>query len=326
MKRIKATAIFCAAALSLFLMNGCTSSSTETQQIIIPAGASFRAATDSLVNAGVINNDLLFRIYARLKGQDRGIKPGVYLIPPRSHWGAVIDLISDATNSIKRLTIPEGYTLREISPLLASHLEVHPDSVEAALNAPDIISKVDSSLGSLEGYLFPDTYIFPPGTSARDAVSQMTRRFILDWKPEYNARAAALGLSRHEVMTVASIVEKEARVAAERPVIAAVYLNRLRIGMPLQADPTVQYARGSHTNRVLYEDLRIDSKYNTYLYPGLPPGPIASPGSASIAATLAPADVPYLFFVARADGSHIFTNTFAEHTAAIRSVRSNRPE
>ena len=149
----------------------------------------------------------------------------------------------------------------------------------------------------------------------------MVRQFESRWRPQWTARLDSLGLTRHELVTLASIVEKEARVADERPIIAAVYCNRLRIGMPLQADPTVQYTLPSHVDRVLYAHLETASPYNTYRNAGLPPGPIASPGTASLEAALYPAAVPYLYFVARPDGRHEFRTTFAEHTRAREQVR-----
>ena len=169
---------------------------------------------------------------------------------------------------------------------------------------------------TLEGYLFPDTYIFPEGTTARAAVDAMVRRFEQVWKPEWTARLDTIHMSRNDVMSLAAIVEKEARRPEERPVIAAVYLNRLRSGMLLQADPTVQYALGRHVTRVYYKDLETDSLYNTYLHKGLPPGPIASPGKASIEAALYPANVPYEYFVAFPDGHHEFRRDLAEHEIA----------
>jgi UPF0755 protein len=145
------------------------------------------------------------------------------------------------------------------------------------------------------------------------------------WKPEWDERLQALAMSRHDVITLASIIEKEARLAEERPVISAVYHNRLKIGMLLQADPTVQYALGKHVDRVLYKDLEVDSRYNTYKHKGLPPGPIASPGEAAIEAALFPANVPYLYFVAHPDGHHEFRRTFTEHTAARAQIRRENP-
>jgi UPF0755 protein len=152
----------------------------------------------------------------------------------------------------------------------------------------------------------------------------MVKRFEREWKPQFDTEATELGHSRHEIVTMASIVEKEARLPEERPVIAAVYYNRLKDGMPLQADPTVQYALGRHTERVLYRDLTVESPYNTYLHAGLPPGPIASPGGASLRAALAPAHVPFLYFVAAPDGHHEFRATMAEHEKAKKEVRAKR--
>jgi UPF0755 protein len=149
----------------------------------------------------------------------------------------------------------------------------------------------------------------------------MTQRFERAWKPEYSVQLAALGISRHAAVTMASIIEKEAKLPEERAVMAAVYFNRLRQGMPLQADPTVQYALGHHVERVLYKDLTIESPYNTYLHPGLPPGPIASPGGASLLAAINPAKVPYLYFVAAPDGHHEFHTTLAEHNQAKLLLR-----
>jgi UPF0755 protein len=184
-----------------------------------------------------------------------------------------------------------------------------------------MLHRVNSPGPTLEGYLFPDTYAFPDGTRPRDAVLEMVKRFEREWKPEWTARLDSVSLNRHQLVTLASIVEREAKVPAERPVIAAVYLNRLREKMLLQADPTVQYARGKHTPRLLHKDLEIDSPYNTYKYPGLPPGPIASPGAASLVASLYPANVPFLYFVAAPDGHHEFRKTLAEHEIAVRQMR-----
>jgi UPF0755 protein len=233
--------------------------------------------------------------------------------------------MNGGTGIINRVTIPEGYDIVQITPLLTRALGVPADSVNAAVRDSTLRARVSDPAETLEGYLFPDTYILAPGSSAREAIGEMVRRFEREWKPEYDAQAAALGYSRHQIVTMASIVEKEARLPEERPVIAAVYYNRLRTGMPLQADPTVQYALGHHVGRVLYKDLEVDSPYNTYQHPGLPPGPIASPGGASLRAALAPAKVPYLYFVAAPDGHHEFRTTMAEHAKAIHAIRSAAP-
>ena len=219
------------------------------------------------------------------------------------------------------ITIPEGWSLRQIVPQLARVLEVPVDSVQAAVRDTALLHALDVPTPTLEGYLFPDTYIFPEGTTARKAVRVMVARFQSVWQPEWTQRLQQQAMSRNDVMSLAAIVEKEARRSDERPVIAAVYLNRLKTGMRLQADPTVQYAIGEHVSRVLYQHLAIDSPYNTYRYAGLPPGPIASPGRPSIVAALYPASVPYKFFVAFPGGHHEFTTSFARHSAAVKRAR-----
>jgi UPF0755 protein len=223
----------------------------------------------------------------------------------------------------RAITIPEGWALKEIVPALAGTIGAAPESVLAAVRDTALRRELNIPTPDLEGYLFPDTYRFAYGTPPREAVSQMVRRFTALWNPAWDEQLQRLAMSRHDIVTLASIVEKEARLAEERPVISAVYHNRLRDGMMLQADPTVQYARGAHTSRVLYKDLEVQSPYNTYRVKGLPPGPIASPGRASIEAALFPAKVPYKFFVAHPDGHHEFRETFREHTEARREIRAD---
>jgi UPF0755 protein len=278
-------------------------------------------ATDSLHKSGLVGSSMFFKLYARLKHTDRNIKPGTYLIKRGTPWNEILTALHGGHGLVNTITIPEGFTLAQIVPLLAQTLSVPVDSVKAAVADTAMINRLGVSATNLEGYLFPDTYAFPDGTRARDAVLEMVKRFEREWKPEWNQRLAQLGLNRHQAVTLASIVEREAKIPAERPVIAAVYLNRLGKNMLLQADPTVQYARRQHTARVLLKDLEIDSPYNTYKYPGLPPGPIASPGGPSLVAALYPANVPFLYFVAAPDGHHEFRKTLEEHEQAVRSVR-----
>jgi UPF0755 protein len=293
-------------------------------RVIIPKGASLRVAADSLAAHEVIGSTRLFRLFARVTGAETAIKPGTYQFAAGAGYRDVLDALVTGRGLMATVIIPEGFDVRDIAPVLAKALRVPEDSVRAAVTDTAWQRALDVPVPSLEGYLFPATYTFPEGTSARDAVNAMVERFLDVWKPEWDARLKAMSISRHDAITMASIVEKEARKAEERPLISAVYWNRVKKRMLLQADPTVQYALPQHVERVLYKDLEVESKYNTYKYPGLPPGPIASPGEASIAAALAPADVPYLFFVARADGSHEFTETFGQHTRAIADIKAAR--
>ena len=233
----------------------------------------------------------------------------------------MLDALRRGKGLVHIVTIPEGFSTNQIAPLLVSKLGQPDDSVTAALSDTSLLHQLDVPTKTLEGYLFPDTYVFPEGTTARTAVDMMVRRFEQVWKPEWTARLDTVHLSRNDVMALASIVEKEARLPEERPVIAAVYMNRLRDGIPLQADPTVQYALGKHVARVYYKDLEVESPYNTYKHKGLPPGPIASPGRPSIEAALYPANAPFIYFVAFPDGHHEFRRDLAGHEKAKLEAR-----
>ncbi|MDE3129302.1 MAG: endolytic transglycosylase MltG, partial [Gemmatimonadota bacterium] len=292
--------------------------------VVVPPGATVRAAADSLASAGVVASARWFRLYAWARGGDRRIKPGTYLIPRGDAWSTVLDMLRAGRGIVRTVTVPEGYAIRQIAPLLAERLDVPVDSVQAAVRDTALLARLDLPTPTLEGYLFPDTYTFPDGTSAREAVTDMVHRFLQVWKPAWTARLDTIGLSRNDVMTLASIVEKEAELPEERPVIAAVYMNRLRAGMLLQADPTVQYALPGHQDRLYYKDLKVRSPYNTYLHAGLPPGPIASPGAASILAALYPAHVPFRYFVAAPDGHHEFRVDYRGHEAAVAAMRRAR--
>jgi UPF0755 protein len=233
----------------------------------------------------------------------------------------VLEALRAGDAVVTTVTIPEGLAIGQILPLLAEKLELDPDSLHAAVRDTAWLRRLGVPTESLEGYLFPDTYRFSPSSSERAVVATLLRRFEEVWRPAWTARLDSIRMTRHEVVTLASIIEREARIPDERPVIAGVYMNRLRAGMRLQADPTVQYAHAVHRARVMHRHLEIDSPYNTYRYRGLPPGPIASPGHASIEAALYPATVPYRYFVAFPDGRHEFRRTFAEHLTASSAAR-----
>ena len=292
-------------------------------RVTIPPGASMKTAADSLKKAGVIGSPKLFRLYAKLRRSDRQIKAGTYLLKRDAGWGTVLASLRDGRGVVNTLTVPEGFRMTQTESLMVAKLALSPDSIRAAMRDSALLHRLGAPprAKDLEGYLFPDTYFFPPGTSARVAVSAMVRRFEQRWKTEWGARLDTLSMSRHSVMTLASIVEREAKLPQERPVIAAVYWNRLRRGMRLEADPTVQYALPQYQSRLLNRHLRVKSPYNTYQNVGLPPGPIGAPGVASIEATLYPANVPYLFFVAWPDGHHEFRVRLSEHVAASREAR-----
>ena len=313
----------CRAALGalVFLAAACGAPSGPDVRLVIRKGSPFREAAESLAAHGVVRSGRVFAFYAELRGHDRSVRYGTYVLRQRMSWEQTLDALHAGRGIVHSVTIPEGWRLADITPALAEALGVSADSLDAAVRDTALLRRLDVPTATLEGYLFPDTYTFADRTSARDAVAAMVERFERAWNPEWDERLRRIALSRHAVVTLASIVELEVRREEERPVVAAVYLNRLRIGMELQADPTITYALGRKPGRVTLKDLRVKSRYNTYRRRGLPPGPIASPGAASLEATLFPAKVSYRFFVAAPDGHHEFRRTYAEHLAAIELLR-----
>lgn len=310
------------------LLVGCTTTPGAPVQVAIPQGSSFGAVTDSLVAHDVIRHPTWFKLLARVRRLDRSLKAGVYQLRQGTPEWTVINALEKGDQLLLRFTIPEGLTLTEIAPLVEAELKVPADSFLAA--ARDAAAAQEFVIGavSFEGLLLPETYLVPQGMTGRQVVRHMATQASMLWTPEWNSRLDSLGITKLHLLALASIVEGEARVDEERPVISAVYWNRIRKNMPLQADPTVQYAiqlsTGQRKSRLLFKDYQFPSPYNTYRNTGLPPGPVNNPGRKSIEAALWPSSVPYLFFVAGADGRHVFTRTYGEHLRAIRTIRRVR--
>jgi UPF0755 protein len=316
--------VFAVVLSALVGATACSSASGPGVQLTIRKGSSFREAAESLSAHGLVRSARVFSLYATVRRRDRSLRWGTYVLRSGMSWEQMLDALRLGRGVIHVVTVPEGFSIADIEPLLEDSLDLSQDSLEAAVRDTALLHRLDIPTRTLEGYLFPDTYTFPDKTTARDAVRMMVDRFERAWKPEWTDQARAMKLTRHDIVTLASIVEREVRRDEERPVVAAVYLNRLKIGMPLMADPTVTYALGKKPGRVLLRDLRVKSPYNTYLHPGLPPGPIASPGAASMRASLYPAKVPYRFFVAAPDGHHEFRRTYEQHLEAIRMLRGEK--
>jgi UPF0755 protein len=295
----------------------------EPARVYIPQGASFAAITDSLTAHEMIRYPLLFKMYARATGAAGRIQAGMYEFRRHTGWQRVLGDLASGNVVTARLVIPEGWNTRDIAGRVAPIVGLPADSVRHLLIDSAYAQRWRVAGPSLEGYLYPATYTFPAGAPMDTVVARLVEAYRRVWTADRQARAAAQDLTERQVVTLASIIEKEARRAEEMPVIAAVYRNRLRIGIPLQADPTVQYALGVHRDRLLYAsiDSVADHPYNTYRRAGLPPGPIASPSERAIDAALTPAPVNYLYFVARPDGSHIFTRSLEEHNRAKAQVR-----
>jgi len=307
--------------------------------IIVPRRTTLAAVTDSLVAQGIVTAPRSFRFVARVlgtvwpkqRGVDRRLRAGRYEFPVGEKWTVILGAFITGRTDDEYLTVPEGYTIAAIAQVAHRVLGMDSAAFVAVTRQPEFRERLDvpAGVGIVEGYLFPATYRVPPDAEPQQLVAQMVRYFLTVWDTAWDRLARdSLGMTRHEVVTLASIVEAEARVARERPMIAGVYLNRLRRRSPmkLEADPTVIYALGAPVRRVLFRHLRIESPYNTYLHYGLPPGPIASPGRASILAVLHPARHPYLFFVARPDGTHMFSSTAGEHVDSVVVARRLRAE
>ena len=302
----------------------------EPQRITIPAGDGFGQVTDTLVSRGIVRSRFWFKLIAKIRGLDRSVRAGIYEIAPGESPWQVLSLLQRGRIASVRFTVPEGLSLLETAALAERDLGVPRDSFLAAVRDPDEAARARLVVPTLEGFLLPETYQVPVGSSARDVVRIMAKAFAAAWKPAWDARLDTLGVTRQEIVTLASIIEGEARVDAERKIISGVYHNRLRIGMALQADPTVQYAlevkTGKPKPRLYQKDYDTPSPYNTYLHPGLPPGPIDSPGLSSLEAALYPADVPFFYFVARPDGHHVFSRTYDQHLRAVARARGERVE
>lgn len=309
-------------------MGGCASppQGGDPIQITIPSGASFRAVTDTLSARGLIRKPVAFRLWARFKGLDRGVRAGNYAFSPGTSWSDLLDDLVTGRVLTVAMTIPEGFMLAQMADRIAAITGDEPSSIRDYLQDPGAHERYDLPGPGLEGYLFPDTYRFAEGTPLNRVVQGMVDRYRAVWTAERRARLEELGMTEREVIALASIIQAEARVVSEMPTISAVYHNRLRDRWPLQADPTVLYALGGHRARLLFAaiDSVASNPYNTYRNPGLPPGAIGAPGELAIQAALHPLDVDYMFFVARPDGSHVFTRTLPEHNRAIAESRRLR--
>lgn len=289
-------------------------------QVTIPPGASLSAAADSLRARGIIGSTAAFTFYARLFGKTDEIKAGVYEFVPNLPVLSVLRIVTSGREVLRRLVIPEGLMLSEVAWYVEQQLGIPAAEFTAAAHDSVLVRQVGAARGVLEGYLYPSTYLVRHGVTAPEVVRMMTEEFRGRWRPEWNHRLYALGLTRQEAVTLASIIEGEVRFAPDRPYVSSVYHNRLQRGMRLQADPTVIYALGRR-RRLFEKDYQVRSPHNTYLIDGLPPTPIGQPSSASLEAALYPERTGFLYLVARPDGKHVFSRTLREHVRAVAEVR-----
>ena len=286
----------------------------------VPPGAGSAEIRRRLLDARVVSDDFVLRAALWWSGRSRSLQAGEYRFDQPISPLAVVDRIASGDVYTQRLTFPEGLTIAEMGKVFESRGFGPARAFVKAANEGALVKDLDPRAADLEGYLFPETYSLPRRADASRVVAMMVDRFRASYDDVLRSRAAAQQLTTRQVVTLASLIEKETARAEERPLVAAVYRNRMKQGMGMQADPTVVYAltrAGKYDGNIRREDLSFDSPYNTYRYPGLPPGPIAAPGRASLEAALTPADVPYLYFVSRNDGSHVFAATLKEHNANV---------
>jgi UPF0755 protein len=290
----------------------------------VPPRASLPEIARLLQEKRVIRNHYAFQLMTRVLGESTNLKAGEYELSPHLSLIEIIDKIARGDAISHWVTIPEGYTLEQIARTLAKQrmAEERRFLKLARAGGDDVGAPGWAPRGSLEGYLFPDTYRVKAGASEKAILRTMLATFDEKVVKELSHELRLSPLSLDKIIILASLIEREARVPEDRPLISAVIHNRLKEGMRLQVDATVLYALGRHKSKVLYEDLKTPSRYNTYRHAGLPPGPICNPGLRSIEAALKPAKTDYLFYVARPDGSHIFSRTYEEHQKATRVARA----
>lgn len=311
--------------LSWIMFSGVVQGGKDTQFVLkIRPGTSFNRIMTLLVEDKLVDSDWKPRVTAWLLGWRDELKAGRYKIPAGLSSYGLLKILADGSVAVERITLPEGLQSREIALILAKRIEVDSTRFVQLVHDTTLCKDLGIPAASLEGFLFPNTYDFYWGMDARQVLRIMVSEFNRQFSDSLRSAAESSGRTVLEVVTLASIIEGEAVIDSERPVISAVYHNRLRRGMLLQADPTVQYIIPDGPRRLLKRDLEIDSPYNTYKYSGLPPGPINNPGLNSILASMNPAPVNYLYFVANGDGSHTFSQTLQQHLKAKASFDKHR--
>ena len=291
--------------------------------VIIRAGQGFGDITKGLIRAGVVSDRFRFRLLARLKGYDRRVKAGEYMLSPSMPPLEILKKLASGKTFQRRLTIPEGYTLRQIASVITNNKGDGGAFFNLATDA-EFVHSLGINAPTAEGYLFPDTYHFSAEIKPDQIIMIMVKQFRTVFTKKWESRAKQLGMSVHEVVTLASIIEKETGQAAERPLIASVFHNRLRRKMRLQSDPTVIYGIPDFDGNLTRKHLNTLTPYNTYQITGLPPGPIANPGKDSLHAALWPESTGYLYFVSMGNKTHKFSKSLKEHNAAVRKYQLSK--
>jgi UPF0755 protein len=303
-----------------------TPGNSEPAEVVIevPVGMSVSALSELLHGQGLVRSAGKFRWLVRFKGAARQIKAGEYQLSTGVRPGELLNKIIRGEVRLHQITFPEGYTLNQMAELLEASTLVNAERFIAAATDPPFVRSLGIPATSLEGYLFPDTYRFARGLPVETVLRSFVTMFNQHFGPVQEEQARKLGFTRHQVVILASVVEKETAAAEERALIAGVFFNRLRRRIRLQSDPTVIYGLRNFDGNLTRAHLQKDTPYNTYTRRGLPIGPICNPGAASIQAVLNPTSTPYLYFVAKKDGTHHFSTNLVEHNAAVLRHQKRR--
>jgi UPF0755 protein len=311
-------AILSAGMLLYNIFLSVSTGAAQGAEIRVEQGDSLAAVVRKLRDQKIISSGLFFSLWARLTGAEKRIHPGLYRfetgVPPRE----VLDRMVNGKGIFQTVTIPEGMTVKEIAALLEKLQIANRERFLAEAADPNLLVTLGLHDKGIEGYLFPSTYHFTPSTPERNIIITMAEQFRKISQPLLAGEDASIQLTPHEILTLASIIEKETGVEAERPLVSAVFHNRLKRQMPLQSDPTVIYGIKEFNGNLTRKDLSEAGPYNTYRIAALPPGPICNPSLSSIRAARFPADVPFLYFVSKNDGSHLFSETVEAHNQAVK--------
>ncbi len=323
-KRLKALLPIALAILLSFLLIPGLNTTSKPTKLTVHRGTGFTAIVDEMVRNGTIRSSWPALLTGRVIPRIHNIKPGRYTIAGGMSNLQLLLFLHFHPQDEVRVTLPEGLDLQKVARILSRKLDIDSTAFMAAAQDSLMLRKYHIKARNAEGYLFPGTYDFAWASTPSEAASFLVGRFRRFYSDSLKTVAARRGLNEIQLLTLASIVEAETPVDAEKPVVASVYLNRLTKNMRLQADPTVQYALGGTARHLYYNDLGVDSPYNTYRHNGLPPGPICNPGAASILAVLKPATTGFIYFVATGTGGHNFAESLAAHGENIKKYRQAR--
>ncbi len=312
-----AAALAAYATLDSYFFKPADPSQTTLELFEIPENSRFKDVATALEKKLFVKSQWPIRIIAKIDDKETSIKAGEYQLSASMTPRQILAIIAEGKMFLRRFTVREGMSIKEIGPLLEQAGITSADEFMRGLENPTLLKDLNIQASSFEGYLFPETYQFPRGTKPQKIISAMTDQLNKLWDPAWDEKLTQLQLTRHQLLTLASIIEKESGNVDEQPIIASVFYNRLRIGMKLQSDPTVIYGIPNFDGNITRKHLETPTEYNTYIISGLPPGPIANAGLTAITAALNPTPTRYLYFVGNGQGRHVFSENLADHNAAV---------